>query len=382
MNESNPQESYDDLERQVRAALRVDDSSEQLARLGAFWHRRSRAQRRRRTIVVVSSLAATVLLAVTAALQLGSRGVPQDSLTTTATRQLATPVTENHPAAVVSGERVSLPKKPISRKPTTYERVVFAARSPRTTGRSHPAAAVKGILDRMAQAPGTDAEALVQSSGLNRLVIERETLRRLRRSSIGEARSMLPLLEVCGTSRCVPALLRLAERSELRAVCLEIVERIGGTVELARSAGLTTNPQVRATIYRRLLTADETSLAIYLRLLCEPSARHEALAVAVGEIPAPTRAELLRCLDDEDKNVRLAAALVLSHVGDQDVAEELIARVTREEKGIGDREAWIALVNSRSDQAMNFLRFAAGQAHLMGAFRRARNWSLVNLPSS
>ncbi len=376
MNELPPDMNGDELDRQIRAALQAEASPQGIHRLEAFWRRQSRARRRRRRIVVASALAASMLAALTASLHFYEPGsvaaidasppvtpvVPEPS----PTHVVESPVAE--PSAAKEQPRVTV------RAPTSYERFIFAARSPRTSNRPTAAVVVNQLIERLTLDPELDVSRLVQASGLDRPAIEKQLLRRLPRTKNADLPSVVRLLRDCGTVRSTTQLLRLAQRSEFRNEALATIERIVGAAGLADMAGRSSDPGVRAAIYYRLLAAeDERSLSAYLALIQGGVLSDEALAVA-NELSEPLLVRLLYRLDDEDQDVRLAAALVLGHANGPAVSEALIRRVTATEKPRGCREAWIALFACRDERARRFFAYAARQPQLLGSFNLARVW--------
>ncbi len=385
MNEYRENAGDEALDQQIMAALRVETSPEQVARLEGLWYRRSRAQRVRRRMAALCGLAAAIAVTAMVLPSFHGTGLWRGPL----------PVNQLHPAvprvAVAdSGEaeassfdkaapEIGTPQT-VVRSATTYERFVFLARSPETARRRAVVTGVAGMIDRLGSEKAMDAGELQREYALDPSAMEEELLRRLRHAEIGEQRTILRLLAICGTPRSAPQLLQLAEKKDLRDEALTILERNVDTTALPDLARLSPDRQVRTAIYRRLLTAeDEMSIEIYLGLIHDATVAGEVLSVA-DELGEPVLVKLLERLDNEDENLRLAAALALGRANGPMVTSELIRRVTSAEPPAGQRETWIALVACRGWQAEKFLAYAARQPRLLGALYRTRTWWGTRIP--
>ncbi len=383
MNDLPTETDRDELDRRIRAALKLDATPQPVARLETFWHRRRRTQKRRRYLAAASTLAALILVALMISLPARRPDSGRVQTAINSPRQGR----EFAPGAIAAQADTPFvsaypPEKDLprltGRVPTGYEEFVFTARSSRTTGRPPAGAIVADLTERLHREPQADVERLVRDSGLSPAVIEQELLRRLTRSGSGSTSSVIRLLAVCGTWRSALRLLRLAEREELCDEALAAAERIAGTAALTGMARRSPDRRVRAAVYRRLLLAgEELSLNTYLTLIQDATTRAEALAVADG-LSETQVTSLFARLDEEDERVRLAAALVLGEANGPAVTRQLIDRVTGPERRIGDREAWIALVRCRDGQAASFRAFASRHPRLLGSFNRARFWLLAN----
>ena len=368
-----------DLDKQIRAALQVERSAGQLARLECFWQRQSAAQRRRRRIEYTAALATAVAVGLSVSIWIWRQGPTHEPLEANRPTDFVPAAPDpNHAQApqrvatvVSSDDKGSLSA---GRPPTTYERFIFgvATRKAGATNRPSAVARIDEVLEQLMRDPRADAEQLAQSSGLMELDAERLLLRRLGRSTDDEKHAVVRLLAVCGTPRSTPQLLRLGQTEAFRDEALATIERIVGIERMADVLVQTGDRSVRAAIFRRLLTADsDPALSLYLSLVGDDAVRDEALAVAdavaQGVLPA-----LLARLDDEDEAVRLSAALVLGRANGPEVTDSLIALVTREAPS--PVEAWIALVACRGEQAEEFFAYATRQPLLLGRVNRARMW--------
>jgi hypothetical protein len=383
MNSDDPNTDFDDrfdgLDEQIRAALDVEPSRQQVARLQDFWCEQSRAASRRRHVRRAALLAAMVLLAVTASLRFWRAEREQKPLANDTPTKIA-PTPERPVVVKSAGEEESISA---GRSPTAYERLVFTAQASVPVGGSRPSAIamIDAVVGQLADDPGADAVQLVESSGLTEFDAERLLLRRLSRSSDTEKHSVLRVLAVCGTQRSTPALLQLSRREPFRNQALATIEQIASIEGLANVARHTPDRRVRAAIFRRLFAADhEPALQAYLSLILDDAHRAEALAVA-DELTDWQREALLTRLSNDDKAVRLSAALVLGQANGPEVTRSLIALVTKEpsspDEGSGlscPAEAWIALTACRGEQAENFFAYTIGQPQLLGRIYRARMW--------
>ncbi len=387
MNHNGPDMNHNDLDEQIRAALQVERSPQQLARLECFWQRQSRVERRRRirrvAALAATTLAATTLAAVALSVWLGRQEPARRPLEASRPRQIApTRPDPNHadapqpadaPQHAMVAQRPS-GAKPLSagRPPTTYERFLFAVHTRRSAAGKPPSpvAKIDEVIGQLTRDPQADAEQLAESSGLMQYDAQRRLLPQLLRSSDERKHAVLQLLAVCGTWRSVPHLLRLGRRETFRDEALATIERIVGLERLADVVGRATDQRVRAALFNRLLTADsEPALRGYLSLVQHDATRAEALAVA-DAVGQPLLASLLALLDDEDEAVRLSAALVLGHANGPEVTHALIARVTQQPS---DRtETWIALLVCRGAQAEEFFAYATRQPRLLGQVNLAR----------
>ena len=168
----------------------------------------------------------------------------------------------------------------------------------------------------------------------------------------------------------MPVLLRLNRPKTIRDDVLATIEQIVGIEDLARVVRTTTDPKVRAALMLRLLTTgSEPGLLGYLSLIRDDATRLEALAVSDKAPQLPIGA-LLVLLDQNEKWVGFAAALVLGHANGPEVTKLLIARVT--EKPANSMETWMALLACRGELAEDFLSYAALRPQLLGHFNSAR----------
>ena len=143
-----------------------------------------------------------------------------------------------------------------------------------------------------------------------------------------------------------------------------------GVERLVVVVSRTDDRDVRRALIDRLLTADvEPALRGFLSLLYDETIRADALAVAETHPQLPL-ASLLSLLDDEDKRVRLSAAMVLGHVNGPEITRSLISRV--EEQPTGRTEVWMALLACRGPLAEEFLSYASFQPLLLGQVNNAR----------
>ncbi len=383
MNES-LQYPDDQLDLQIRAALQVEDLPHQLASLQQFWDRRCRRQKRRR-VVMASALAATILAALTLSARFHGRHEPRRPAPAAALHRPSPAVAAAHSEPVTPLPAASMatgdePSPASVRPPTTYEQLVFTARSPSTARLRTVASAVARMIDRAGSGDEAGAAELSRECGLQQPAIEEELLRRLARARRGEIRVLLRLLAASPTPRSAQPLLLLAEDAEFRAEALAIVEQSVGTARLPDMVRRSPDPNVRKAICRRLLTTgDETSLRAYLTLIREPTFAPEALPVA-DNLPQPVLDALVACLDDDDDQTRLAAALVLGRANGPLVTQELIRRVTASEPPTGLRETWIALLACRGRQADLFLAYASREPKLLGPLYRTRMWWETRIP--
>jgi hypothetical protein len=381
--------SHDELDDQIRAALRTEPSAEQLARLERFWREKSRAEAWRRRGWRVAALAATIV--VVAALSLwqyqqslsrAARPIPiADNTLPTAP---AVSIAHAEPGSGAPDAAVAIETRPredsfsVGRSPTAYERLVFAMQRRDTAAARSPATAtvVDKLIDDVSRDPHVNAKQLVATTGLAGRELEDALLRRLRRSTEDRKLAVLRLLEVCGTTRSTPALWQISRRDTLRDAALATIERIVGIERLPEVVSQAADVRVRAAVARRLLTAgSEGGLRGYLSLVKGNETRALALIVA-DELPDPPVPKLLSCLDDDDEAVRLSAAVVLGHLNGPEIAKALVDRVVQDPAATA--ETWIALLACRGEYAEEFLSYATRQPQLLAHVNSARvHWARI-----
>ena len=182
----------------------------------------------------------------------------------------------------------------------------------------------------------------------------------------------MQLLAACGSEHSAPALLQAARHDELQDAALAALEQVIGLDALAQAIPQTPDRQVRAALLNRLLTADSpAALRGYLQAASDRALRADALAAAMACRQLPVE-RLLAAFDDDDKSIRLAAAVVLGHVDGPQVAERLIAVVSRREHP--PVEAWVALLACRDPSANRFLAQASQQPRWLGQVNNARTY--------
>jgi hypothetical protein len=383
--------SHDDLDNLIRAALEAEPLTEQLARLERFWWQQSRAEAWRRRAWRVAAVAATIV--VVAAFSLwqyqqsrSHKARPIANADGAIPTAPETSIAHAEASSGVGDDTVSIEQRTGKdvpsggRAPTAYEQLVFSvqrrdsavARSPAT------AAAVDRLIEQAAQGPHVDAEQLIATSELNADDLEVALLRRLLRSPADRKLAALRLLEVCGTTRATPALLRISRRDAFRDAALETIERIVGIERLPEMIAQSSDARVKAALVRRLLTAEsEGGMRGYLSLVQNNDTRGLALSVA-DRLPERPVAKLLACLDENDAAVRLSAAIVLGHLNGPEITKSLVERVVQDPASA--TEAWIALLACRGEFAEEFLSYATRQPQLLAHVNSARaRWArMVN----
>lgn len=366
---------HEDLDELIRRALDKPAEDVRIARLERSWQRSSQRDWWRRRVVRLGAWAAAAAAVITMVMiaqsRRSDRDVPQQA---DATDGPLSPVEEETPVelAVVDATLSLVDSRSAGRPPTAYERFLFVARTQTRLPLASPTveSAVDGMVARLSADPNADVQRVWGEAGLDGRNAEAMLLRKLSRSNDDDERAIARLLAVCGTRRAVPALLELGRRDAFRDDVLAAVEAIVGLDRLADVAVLASDEPVRLAILRRLFTADsESALRGYLSLAADKLTRNEALAVA-RDSPAPPIDELLALVDDDEKEVRLTAAIVLSTVNGPEVTRSLIARVTAQPAD--STEAWIALVGCRGELAEEFFAYAMQRPRLLGYFNGAR----------
>ena len=367
----------DDLDNLLRESLSVESPPPRLARLEQFCRRRSRAERRGRFVRWASALAATVLAAASLSIW-AQRDEPAGEVARTDPATRAAPLDAEPdraeppaPNRIVSGADET-PSLSAGRAPTAYERLIFAVRAGESVAIERPsvADAFAELLKRPGDDPGADVQQLVETCGVARAELEQTLLSELASPSDERRHFAVRLLTVCGTPRSVPGLLQLSRQEPFCDEALDAVERIVGVAGLSGVVRETPDRRVREAILRRLVRADSSEAARgYLALTADERLRDEAIAAADAAGPSFVAA-LLDLLDDEDKAVRRAAALVLGHVNGPEITQSLIARVT-EDPG-RSTETWMALLACRGERAKEFFAVAMSSPRFLGRVNCAR----------
>jgi hypothetical protein len=363
-----------DFDELVRGALTTEAPAEQLTRLEQFWRRRSQAQRRVGRWRV-AALAASMLFVASVGMWLRSRPMPPRPMGAVAERSR-----EPAPAAVVANEdgvtslpsESSKPEGAAGRPATAYERLMFAMSSARSADAeaARLTTAVDEAIEQLNSDPSADAQQAALPSDVNLADAEQLLLRRLSHATGDQGLAVLRLLTVWGTRHSTPALLRAARDESLRRETLAALEHIVGLERLAVAATKADDPAVRTAIYRRLLEADSPlALRGYLSLVSDRTFRAEALSAA-DSVAQPPLETLLRLLADEEKAVRVAAALVLGRLNGPDVTAALITLVA--ENPSAPSEAWVALLACRGESADRFLADASRHPRMLGHVNHAR----------
>lgn len=336
----------DDFDQRIRDALGAADAPPpaQLARLEQFWRDQSRVRHRRRRRIRVVALAASLALVslgwsafnATRRARTPNPGQIAETSQPRDVRETSPPRTVDQPAA---------PALPASaRVPTAYERLVFAART------SAPADPEQTLLGQLRTA-----------------------------ATLAERRELIDQLRDIGTQRSIPGLLAQAETPALRAEAIDAVQFLLGDAGLPRAARQARSPAVRVAILSRVLFDEsDQSLDNFLALVADPGLRNDSLATAsaaanADELPLDA---LMEQLDAPERSTRLAAAIVLGHVGGPAVGAALVDRASQPQRP--SIETWIALLACRGEPVDRFLAHASRQPQMLGQFNYARSyWSRI-----
>jgi hypothetical protein len=324
----------DNFDQRLRDALRAEPAPEQLARLEQFWLEQSRADRRRRAARrLVASAAASVAVIVAAWLAMSRREravPPQPELLAEAPRVESVPI---EPFVFPAG----------AREPTGYERVIFAVRT------SRPVDGEQALLERLRAA-----------------------------SAPTQRRMIIARLAEAGTPRSVAELASAAEDPLVRGEAVAAIEAILGSDQLLVAIEQARSPQVRIALVARLLASDSaTALDDYLALVATPGMRTEALAAALVAERLPIAALVSR-LEAPRKHERLAAALVLGHVGGPEVGAALVERASQGRRA--SMETWVALLACRGEPVDRFLNQAARRPQALAQVNNARAYWARMMP--
>jgi hypothetical protein len=233
---------------------------------------------------------------------------------------------------------------------------------------SRLAAAVDAAVAQLAAHPELAARDLAEAPVL--AAAEPMLLQRLPRADQAQTRAIVQLLTEFGTPRSAPALGQIAHQELLRPAALAAIERLAGFAGLAEVAQRTDNRVLRRAIAERLLAASSApAVRTFLSLASQPPLRSDALAAAES-LSTPPTTELLALLQDDDKQMRLAAAMTLGRINGPQVTAALIAIVTDERAA--STEAWLALLACRGESAEQFLASASQHPRMLGHVNNAR----------
>ncbi len=326
-------------DRIIRQALELETDDLRVERLQEYWQRQSHHIDRKRRNLLAASLIAASLVAVS---MFFAQHELNDDKTPSVDDKLASAM--NDSPAIESDSR---PRKHEDysprlngRQPTEYERILFAARTPhRLTAQRFNPATVEGL-----------ALSLTESTS----------------SKVGE------VLAAAGCSRrdAVDQLLELSRTSSQHELAFAALEKLVGVSGLGPLAQNSRDPEVRGALVSRLLEINtEVSIREFLSLVSDKLLREEALAL-IEQDTNPPIGQLFALLDDQEKKVRLAAAVTLGYLNGPDVTRQLIARVN--EQPSKSTEAWLALLACRGEMADEFLAYAGRRPHLLGYYNNAR----------
>lgn len=372
---SNPEMNHD-VDRQIRDALRVEPSIEQVERLERFWHEQlnstapDRRVRFHRPVLWAAGAAAAVVAVACLTTGLRSRmpvGSPvvrqdagADKKSPTVAPSLSTGRVAVAVPAPVERPRATFPRA--GREPTAYERILFAARSPVPLD-------VDPAGDRIAAA-SAGAKVHPGVMGGSPAVARRDSGGRDASHTLNGGRD-----GATGDSLAVHAESGQAKPSTERPLAPDQL------VYLIRTAS---HPRRRAELLQQLLASDsDAATDCYLELVDDPATRREAIAAA-EVVSGPLLERLLERLEDKDRRVRLAAAIVLARADGPEVAAALVELVTRDASPPSDdarrTEAWMALVACRDRRTHEFLAYASVQPRLLRHLNRARvQWERMTL---
>ncbi len=347
----------DDLDQVIREALHIDVDPDRLSRLQRYWQFETRRRVRRRQVRTTLCVAAAVLVAATIFTFRGGRPDPPRSAANDPPKQDKDDLPE--------AERSSFP----GRLPTSYERFMFAARTPTQPSQPPATSAVEWIA-RVVRRPPTDAISLLEACGIARHDAELFLLNKLSRATAREQAVIVQLLAVCGSPLSVPNLLRLSRQEWAGDAVPATIETIVGSDGLPRVIRATADPLLRIDLMRRLLAVN-TPAAVrdYLALVADDVFRADALT-AIDERCRPPVTTLLSFLDHQQPEIRLSAAVVLGHINGPEVTHALITSINNEPAK--SQEAWLALLACRGPLASEFVNYAAHRPQLLGHLNSAR----------
>lgn len=391
MDYNEPPKSHadDSLDELIRESLRLESDPLCINRLERHWRGQSqRLALRRLAWRAIPLTAAAMLLAIYFFYS------PQDR-----PQQVSTPgpnpeQTNDHDS---TPDRVSIPG-PISvdwqagseptatadnfsagRPPTTYERLLFVAKTRIQEPSTPPSAtaALEKAVDRIANEPAADARAICSAIDISRDDGETLLLEQLSTATAARQRAIMRLLSVYGTERSLPQLIEQSSNETDRHVSFATIEAIVGVERLGEVVRMASDEQVRYALLQRLLAAETPpALIAYLAVVRDDSLRDEAIAAGV-ELPQLPIQRFIELLGHEDEAVRLSSAIVLGRMNRCEMTEALIARIQLQPSD--SKEAWFALFACRCDAADTFLIHATRSPKLLGQFNNARlQWSRLS----
>ena len=382
----------EELDRRLRLALEETTAPEAVTRLETFWRRQQRVERCRRMARRCVAMAASA--AVVAGLLWRPFGDGERLEQPMAVRPSTSDSKVDSAAApetLLTKEHPAIESRSVGREPTAYERLMFTAQVQReqAAATSRLASELDAAIERLAanaQSPsaqigdvaspdlarsGLVGDLLVESPGFEAMVLER--LPRLRGA---KASAAIGLLARHGSPRSMSALLAAARNETLRSEAIAAIEQVAGVDGMSAGVQRSNDRGVRRALVERLLAMNsDAALRSYLSLVSNPAVRADALAAA-DAMESPPLEGLFRLLKDDDREIRLSAAMTLGFVNGPRVTQGLIAIVM--EDPAAPTETWLALLACRDESAERFLADASQQPRLLGRVNYARTmWAQV-----
>jgi hypothetical protein len=229
-------------------------------------------------------------------------------------------------------------------------------------------AIVRAAVKRLAIDPKADPATVAETLRLAPLENEARLVPILTSGTPPEQLAAVRLLGQMGSSAAVPSLLQAGVDPRLHAAAIGALSRLADTPTIDEIVWQETNSELRRTLLAGLLArGDLAALGNYLSYVQSDTFGETALA-AVEMVQQPPMDVLFGFLQSPSELNRLAAARVIGRIDGPATTQRLIAMI---EQGTSRQEACVALLNSRGEEAVNFVKNARANPMLASLLQTA-----------
>jgi hypothetical protein len=229
-------------------------------------------------------------------------------------------------------------------------------------------AIVRAAVKRLATDPKADPATVAETLRSAPLENEARLVPILTSGAPPEQLAAVRLLGQIGSSAAVPSLLQAGVDPRLHSAAIGALSRLADTPTIDVIVWQETNSELRRTLLAGLLArGDLTALGNYLSYVQSDTFGETALA-AVEMVPQPPMEMLFGFLQSPSELNRLAAARVIGRIDGPATTQRLIAMI---EQGTSRQEACVALLNSRGEEAVNFVKNARANPMLASLLQTA-----------
>lgn len=383
-------EHPDSLDRLLQSASWPTPRAEQLERLDFFW----RHTRRRQVIGRMTAIGmAAAILASVAAVRWWARPTRASDVSLRPDAGPAMPVATKSSPTLVTPDLAPEPittaaSVPAVRAPNRYESAMllaFRAQPPGPARRPRPVEPapseftlapvgqrpfdVRAAVQRLCDDPALAVDAILPPALDNRDAVETELLELIDGRLAQQRQSAIRLLCPIASSRSWPTLVACFDDRATRFVAAPGVARLADLQSLVRFIDAEVDESVQRQLLGGLLQrGTKWSTTAFLQRVNDPDTSEAALnAVATaGEVPID---RLFALLEAPHHSLRTAAAQVLGRHDGPVVTARLADMVLR---NVGRREALLALLSNRGQEAVGFVTRAERDPKLASHVRAAR----------